>query len=83
MGLKQWLVVGCYTPPHRSDNTKEITMSLIHYSDGVDPILVGDININLYQTEGRECEKDLAEMIEVEGLKDMASHFQTCRERQT
>ena len=58
-------------------------MSLIHYSDGVDPILVGDININLYQTEGRECEKDLAEMIEVEVLKNMASHFQKCWDRHT
>ena len=46
-------------------------MALRHCPNGMDPILVGDLNIYLSQTEGTEHGKYIVEMIVLESLKDI------------
>ena len=67
-------------------DTNHTTMALCYYQDGVDPILVGDINVDLSQPEGRWRAEELTSMIAVEGLEYMVTYFrpqQGRRDRQT
>ena len=54
MGRKMWFIVRCYVLPGSEAETEHIAKALCHCLDSLEPILVGDINVNLSQTEGRE-----------------------------
>ena len=68
MGQKMWLVVGCYVLPGSAAETEHIAKALCHCPDGLEPILVGDLNVNLSQTEGRESKKYLTVIMVVEEI---------------
>ena len=68
MGRKRWLIVGCYVLPGSAADTDHIAKALCHYPDGLEPILVGDLNVNLSQPEGRERKKYLAVIMVVEEI---------------
>ena len=44
-------------------------MALYHLPNVLKPILVGDLNFNLSQTEDRESDKDLAVILVVEEME--------------
>ena len=52
-GQKRWFIVGCYVPLDSVAETNHIATALVHCPDTMDTILVGDINVNLFQMEGR------------------------------
>ena len=68
MGRKRWLIVRCYVLPGSAAETEHIAKALCHCPDGLEPILVGDLNIKLSQTEGRESDKDLTVIMVVEEI---------------
>ena len=68
MGRKRCLIVRCYVLPGSAAETEHIAKALCHYPDGLERILVGDINVNLSQTEGRESDKDLTVIMVVEEI---------------
>ena len=55
--------------------TEHISAALSHFPGGVDSILVGDINVDISQTEGGYSDKDIAEIFAPEDLEDMAAQF--------
>ena len=59
-GGERCFVVRCYVLQGSSSNTDHTATALGHYPDYVKPILVGYLNVNLYQTEGRDSDKALA-----------------------
>ena len=69
MGQKRWLIFGCYVLPGSAAETEHIAKALCHCPDGLEQILVGDINVNLSQTEGRESDKDLTVIMVVEEIE--------------
>ena len=52
-----------------------------YHQDGVDPILVGNINFGLSQMEGREHNEDLVAIIAMEVIDGMAAHFRPWKGR--
>ena len=65
MGRKRWFVV--------------IGTALGHCPYGMGPILVGNLNVDLSQTEVRYLNKDPAVMLVLDGLNEMATHFRAQR----
>ena len=72
---KHWFTIGLYTLLGIAYGINHIAIELSHCSNSVDPILVGDLNVYLYQTEDREHKKYLMAMLVSESLKDMDNHF--------
>ena len=72
---KGWFDVGCYVMLASAADNEHISTELIYCTDGVDLILVVDINADLYHPKGRECGNDIVEILVVGGLKDMAANF--------
>ena len=70
MGRKSWFIVRCYVLPGSAAETYHIAKALCHCPDGLEPILVEDLNVNLPQTEGRESDKDLTVIMVVEDTYD-------------
>ena len=68
MGRKRWIIVRCCVLPGSVVETEHIAKALCHCPDGLEPILVGDINVNLSQPEGRESDKDLTVIMVVEEI---------------
>ena len=68
MGRNRWLIVGCYVLPGSAAETEHISNALCHCPDGLEPILVGDININLSQPVCSESDKDLTVILVVEKM---------------
>ena len=66
---KRWFVSGCYIPPGSAAETEHITKALCHCPDGLELILVGDLNVNLYQPEGVDIDKYLVVMMVVEDME--------------
>ena len=66
---KRWFIDGCYILPGSVAETEHITKALCHYPDGLDLILVGDININLSQPEGIDIDKYLMVVMVVEEME--------------
>ena len=64
------------------DGTKNIELVatvLIHYPNGMEPILIRDLNVALSHMEGREKNENIEVMIAVEGLEDMVTKLITRR----
>ena len=59
----------CYDPPGSAAEIEHITKALCHCPDGLELILVGGININLFQPEGIYIEKDLVVILVVEEME--------------
>ena len=57
MGRKRWFIVRYCILPGSAAETYHITKALCHCPDGLEPILVEDLNVKLPQTEGRESDK--------------------------
>ena len=53
-GQKCWFVIGCYFPSGSISDTEKVVTVIVHWQEGMDQILVGDINVDLYHPEGRE-----------------------------
>ena len=66
---KRWFIDGCYILPGSVAETEHITKALCHCPDGLELILVGDLNVNLSQPEGRESKKYLAIIMVVEEIE--------------
>ena len=66
IGWKQWFLVGCYISLGGAADTDHITKELCHFPDGLGKILVGDTNVKISQSEGKESNEDLAVMMVVE-----------------
>ena len=56
---KQLFCIGCYILPGRSYKTYHITVSLVRYPNGVDPILIVYLSVYLSYMEGRDRENIL------------------------
>ena len=59
----------CYVPPGSTSETYHINKALFHFPDGLELILVGDININLSQPEGIDIDKYLTVLIVVDEME--------------
>ena len=68
MSRKRWLIFRCYVPPGSAADNYHIAKVLCHCPDGLEPILVGDLHVNLSQTEGSESDKDLTVILVVEKM---------------
>ena len=68
MGWKRCLVVRWYVLPVSASKTDNIATALGYTPDGVKMILVGDLNVNLYQPQVRDSDEDLAVMLVIEGM---------------
>ena len=80
-GQKRWFIISCYVLPGSADEAEHIVTVFGHCAYGVYPITVININVDLFQTKGRYHEKDIVEMVAVEVLNDMATHFRPRRGR--
>ena len=69
MGRKRWFIVRCYVLPGSVADTEHIAKALFHCPGGLEPILVGDLNVNLSQPEGRERDKELMVIMVVEEME--------------
>ena len=69
MRRKRWFVDVCYVLPGSAAETYHITKVLYQCQDGLELILVGDLNINLSQPEGIYIYKDLVVMLVVEEME--------------
>ena len=49
--------------------TEKIYTALRHSPDGVELILVWDLNVKLSHSEGKESDKDLAVILVVDGME--------------
>ena len=49
---KWWFIARCYFPPSNVAETDHIAMMLGHCLDGLDPILIVDLNVNSSRTKG-------------------------------
>ena len=68
MSRKRWLIFRCYVPPGSAADNYHIAKALFHCPGGLEPILVGDLNVNLSQPEGRESKTYLAVIMVVEEI---------------
>ena len=75
VGQIWWFVVRCYVLPGSATKTKHVTMAIIQCPDTVYLILVEYLNANLTHPDGRDHNKELREILDVEGLEDMASNL--------
>ena len=66
---KRWFFAGCYIPPGSVVETEYITKALYHCTDGLELILVGDLNFNLSQPEGIDIDKYFMVILVVEEIK--------------
>jgi hypothetical protein len=71
-------VVGAYIPPDDTATLEYVSKALTDRPEGVDPILIGDLNANLADP-GSEREHEIAATVAACGLEDMASHFRPRR----
>ena len=69
IGQKRSLIVRCSILPGSAAETYHIAKALCHCPDVLELILVGDINVNLSQPEGRESKKYLAAIMVVEEIE--------------
>ena len=69
MVCKRWLVVRCYVLPGSVDENEHISKALCHCPDGLEPILVEDLNVNPSQPEVRESKNYLAVIMVVEEIE--------------
>ena len=69
MGWRRWFIVRCYVLPGRGAETDQIAKALCHCPDVLEPILVGDLIVNLSQPEGRESKKYLTIIMVVEEIE--------------
>eukprot|EP00978_Attheya_sp_CCMP212_P036150 scaffold161999_cov90-Attheya_sp.AAC.1 len=77
-GQKRWYVVGAYVPPADTSTIEYVSKALDDRPEGVDPILIGDLNANLADP-GSEREHEIAAAAADHGLEDMFSHFRPSR----
>ena len=69
MGRKRWFIVRWYVLPCSAAENYHITKALWYCPDGLELILVGNLNVNLSQTEGRESDKYLTVIMVVEEIE--------------
>ena len=58
-GQKRWYVVGAYVPPSDTSTIEYVSKALDDQPEGVDPILIGDLNANLADP-GSDREHEIA-----------------------
>ena len=66
---KRWFVSGCYVQPGSVAETEHITKALCLCQDGLELIMVGDINVNLSQPESVYIDKYFMVILAVEEMK--------------
>jgi exonuclease III len=77
-GLRRWYVVGAYVPPSDTSTIEYVSKALDDRPEGVDPILIGDLNANLADPDS-DREHEIAAAAADHGLEDMFSHFRQSR----
>ena len=87
-GARRWYIVGCYLTPNDTLTIERVIEALRERPEGAELLVAGYLNINLAAPEGERKEEDIATMIALEGLEDMAPHFlprqrRWCRDRWT
>jgi hypothetical protein len=73
-GKRRWYVVGEYILPADTVTLEQVSKALDERLEGVEPILLGDLNANLAEpVQSREHE--IAAAMASHGLEDMLGHF--------
>ena len=73
-GQKRWYVVGKYVPPNDQLTVHQVEQALARFPEGVETLLVGDLNARLAQPWD-QCEEDLATKIANCGIVAQILHF--------
>jgi hypothetical protein len=77
-GKCKWYVVGAYIPPADTVTLEHVSKALDDRPEGVDPILLGDLNANLADPV-QPREHEIAAVLASQGLEDMMGHFAATR----
>ena len=67
--------MGCYRAPGNTSTIDWVVEALIERPKGSELLVVGDMNINLAESEGDRRKEDITLTLATEGLEDMVVHF--------
>ena len=75
MGKRRWYIFGCYIVPGDGTTIWDVEVSMAERPRGVGLIVVGDLNLDREKTSSQQQDKEIAVVVTVAGLEDIAGHF--------
>ena len=78
LGAARWYIIGCFISPNNLTALMHIEQAWQACPKGYQPIMLGDLNINLAAPRD-ERDETIAELVDTMTLVDMSSHFRQRR----
>ena len=74
-GKRRLCIFGCYLALGDGTTIWDVEVSMAERPRGVGLIVVGDLNLDREKTSSQQQDKEIAVVVTVAGLEDIAGHF--------